>query len=614
MPVHLCHTGRVGRVEMAQVNRATTGRAGRTPHHGPAIARSPHGKLKRSLTEVGVMRVEPMAYSRRMRWPAVAVLAGALALSGQEALPAAASEPRVDGATVPAGKAGAGSVLVALNFDDDRIETGPDSLTVFQYARGTVQLSSAFRWSGLHSVEIHDEAGDHDFPELLGKFPLRRSGRLVVHFALLVATPDEPFNIALAGPRRFIPRPDGMSVWLQSRHGALYHVSGGVPKRLFPLRAFTWYMVDLDLDLDAGVYDLRIGEEGMAQPLTDLRQQPNAAGSAGVPGSAVELFSFIGDLEDVSRVTYYVDDIVVGTDASVLQPPFVAPGRRRFFAESLGDLRRLEDGRLSCLPLVSPADLGLSGAEVETLRASGRLEPLLRALAGELPADPDQAAVPAERAAALWREGCQALERGEAEQASGKFQRAEQAVPGAPLVVMGEALVEIARGRTAAAAAMLGRLAPDPEDPRQAVLEALLLARDGDWGSAQARVGETGEAGRASPLLASARYHLELWQGRFREALAAAKREGLAAADPAARSLWAERAGDAAFLGRDLDAAEQLYSAALGESAHPRALLCRLADVRFLRGDLAGERALRERVYGTLRPERGAAGAAVVRP
>lgn len=46
------------------------------------------------------------------------------------------------------------------------------------------------------------------------------------------------------------------------------------------------------------------------------------------------------------------------------------------------------------------------------------------------------------------------------------------AAPGAPLIVMAEALAEIARGRTATAATALGRLTTDPQDPRRAVAAA----------------------------------------------------------------------------------------------------------------------------------------------
>lgn len=560
------------------------------------------------------------------------------------AMMAAAAPACGDERAAPAAGA-SGSLLVALSFNDDIVDTGPDTLTVIQHARGTVQLSSAFHWSGRYAVEIHDEAGDHDFPELLGSFPLRRSGRLDVHFALLVATPEEAFNFALAGPRRFTLQRDGFSVWLQARGGYLLHVSDGTPQRLFQLRAFTWYFLDFDLDLDAGLYDLRVTEEGAPQPLVYLRDQPNAAHQ---PGSAVEVFSFIGDLEDVSRVTYYIDDLKIGADRVAGQLPLVAPGRRRLFAESLGDLHRLEDGRLACLPPYSLADIGVAAGEVERLRSAGRLEPLLAALSGASPAAQPAPSTPSSKAPAAptesspvsppelavrrWREGCSALERGEAAYARDLFVRAQETAPGAPLLVMAEALAEIARGRTAAAAAALGRLAVEvQDDPRRAVLEALLLARAADWGAAEAAITTSTPASPAgSALLASARYHLELWQGRFHEAQADAEARRTAAtnaahaahvgntADPAARTqyaLWSERAGDAALLGRDLDAAERLYQEALAAGALATGIWCRLADVHFLRGDLAGERALRERVYGTLRaPTRGLAATGAATP
>jgi hypothetical protein len=546
------------------------------------------------------------AQTAAVRWLARCTLALASIALGAVAADAAPAPPT-------AGRPAPGSVLVALNFDDDLVETGPDTLTVFQNARGTVQLSSAFRWSGLHSVELHDETGDHDFPELLGGFPVQRSGWLVVHFAFLVATPDQAFNIALAGPRRFTLRPDGLGVWLQGRNGYLLQVTDKTPQRLLQLRAFTWYFVDLDIDITGGLYNLTISEEGTPQPVVDLRAQTNAAGH---PGSAYEVFSFIGDLDDVSHVTYYVDDIIVGTDRSVRLLPFVAPGRRHLFAESMGDLHRLEDGRLTCLPFGEPTDLGLSPADVAKQRATGQLASLLRAVSASYMPAPDAATTLLERAVVRWREGCAALESGEARRATELFQLAEHAAPGAPLFVMAEVLAAIAGDNAEAATAALGRLSIDPQDPRRAVLEALLLARGGEWGRAEAQVATRPEGSSASPLLASARYHLLLWQGRFRDAGAAAQAELSAAQASAARALWSERAGDAALLARDLDTAERDYQDALRDSEHPRAILCRLADVRFLRGDLAGERQLRERVFGTLQPAlaAAAAGAGGARP
>ena len=94
-------------------------------------------------------------------------------------------------------------VLVSYSFDDQNIETGPDTFAVYKKSKGTVGLSTSFPYSGYHSVEIKDVVNDKDFPELQGYFPLQKNGKLYAHFAFLVTNPDEPLNIALAGPKWF---------------------------------------------------------------------------------------------------------------------------------------------------------------------------------------------------------------------------------------------------------------------------------------------------------------------------------------------------------------------------------------------------------------------------
>ena len=223
-------------------------------------------------------------------------------------------------------------ILVRYSFDDGKTDTGPDTFSVFRNARGNVQLSNAFRLSGYQSVEIQDVAGDKDFPELQGYFPERRDGWLVVHFALLVVDPREELNVALAGPGGFRLGKDGMALWLATRDGELTHTSDSMPKRLLPLKPFTWYGIDVDYDIARGRYDLYVFEEGIEKPVLSLKNQPNAAAQ---PGSSVSVFSFIGDnMDDRSNVTYYVDDVVVATDRDLVLPPFIAPGRRKFFVET----------------------------------------------------------------------------------------------------------------------------------------------------------------------------------------------------------------------------------------------------------------------------------------
>jgi len=233
---------------------------------------------------------------------------------------------------LPASAAAPSPILVSYSWDDANTDSGPDTFMVFRNARGNVQLSSAFRMSGTQSVEIRDVAGDGDFPELLGHFPERRDGLLVVHFALLITNPNEELNIALAGPRGFGLARDAMAVWLFTRDGDLLHMTDSIPKRLLRPKPFTWYAVDVDYDVEKGRYDLRISEEGIAKPVVSLKGQANASSQ---PGSAVSLFSFIGDYgHDTSNVVYYVDDVVVASSHEVALPPFVAPGRRQFLADA----------------------------------------------------------------------------------------------------------------------------------------------------------------------------------------------------------------------------------------------------------------------------------------
>ncbi|MSO22450.1 MAG: hypothetical protein EXQ58_04170 [Acidobacteria bacterium] len=78
-------------------------------------------------------------------------------------------------------------------------------------------------------------------------------------------------------------------------------------------------------DIDKGSYDLVIHKEGIEKPVVSLTGQANVSNQ---PGSAVDKFSFIGDTnEEKSNVTYYVDDVIVGIDESIIRLPFVAPGR-----------------------------------------------------------------------------------------------------------------------------------------------------------------------------------------------------------------------------------------------------------------------------------------------
>src|SRR5205085_1151010 len=71
----------------------------------------------------------------------------------------------------------------SFDVDDWSIETRPDTFSVFQNSRGRVALTQAFHFSGYRSIEIKDVAGNGDFPELQGYFPVQTEGKLFAHFA-----------------------------------------------------------------------------------------------------------------------------------------------------------------------------------------------------------------------------------------------------------------------------------------------------------------------------------------------------------------------------------------------------------------------------------------------
>lgn len=557
----------------------------------------------------------------------------------------------LSGAAFAAGAAPAtpAHVLASYSFDD-RVETGPDTFAIWEGARhrstgrGSVSLSPAFHWSGDRSVELRDVAGDGDFPELQGYFPVRSTGRLLFHFAFLTAEAKEELNVALAGPKHFRLVPDGIAFWLATRDGSLVHVSDSIPKKLFAIEPFVWYGVDVDLDLAAGVYDLTVQREGTPEPVVRLRGQANATAA---PGSAVSKFSFVGSpLVDTSDVVFYVDDVVLATDAAVAQPAFVAPGRRRLFVDAFGHYQRLLRERPRCLPPTDPEDFGLAADDVAALAGTGILAAIESAVSGEPLAEAPAVPIPEAWTPFLgalddWRAGCASLAAGDPAVALARFDRASTTVPEAPLFTLSAVLALAGAQRVDEADERLLLLWEWRDDPRFAVASAYLGLARGELDRAEAWLRDPasrvldraanpllawygrGDLGgkavaalreRAGPafrelleetLVAEQFYYVRLWQGenaRARDyALRMAARltgSGLAA------NAWTERAGDAAFYLRDLAESENLYRRAIeGESdwGALRTLYLKLADLAFLNGDLEGERKLREHYYGALR-------------
>lgn len=559
-------------------------------------------------------------------------------LVGMAAVLAGASTRTAEAGTAPA------AVLASYSFEDD-VATGPDTFAIWQGAKGRVALTTDFHVSGFRAVELRDVAGDGNFPELQGYFPVRSAGRLFFHFALLTTDAREELNIALAGPRYFTVEKDGIGFWLSVQDGQLVHHSDSIPKKLMPVEAFVWYAVDVAFDVAAGRYDLVVRREGRREPVVALRAQPNAANQ---PGSAVDKFSFVGaPFSDRSNVTYYVDDVMIATDESVVPPPFVAPGRRKLFVDSFQAYERLLREKARCLPAGVPEDLGLSAADMSDLQREGVLYALEAMLRG---GTPDWNAFPAERrrrfgprlqALADWNDGCALLERGDASGALLRFERAEAAAPAGHVYTLSAALALAGLGRFDAADLRLARLAAAwQDDPRYAVASAFVGVRRGDldraeeWLRAPADRVLDRELSPALRLLRSGLitldliealkreaagvfrerveetfvaeqyYYVLLWKGRYDLARGYADRmvTRLSRAE-VPTSLWSERSGDAAFFAGDLPVARELYAEAeKGEPARA-SLLLKQADVAFLLGDVETERRLRERFYGAFAAE-----------
>ncbi len=236
---------------------------------------------------------------------------------------------------------------ILAEYDFERPSpSGPDTFWIRQQRGGEVALSNAFRVSGRRSLHITEVPGNRDFAEFLAYFRECTRGKVFIQFYLLLTDPEQRFNFGLAGRNWFLsPKRHGHAIWLQTDDGVLRHKTFEGWEQLFAPRPFAWYFVDFVYDVDAGEYDLAIFEEGLAEPVVDLRA---VRGTNGHDRSSVRYYSLIGDLEDAGRFDFFVDDLVIATDPAVVQKPFVAPGRREFFVDSLD--RRSHD-RIAVRPL-----------------------------------------------------------------------------------------------------------------------------------------------------------------------------------------------------------------------------------------------------------------------
>lgn len=541
------------------------------------------------------------------------------------ASPVHSAESRAESVKVP---------LVEYSFDDSLIETGPDTFHVFEHAKGRVQLSAQFPYSGYYSVHLKDEAHDGDFPELQGYFPVRRSGHLLFHFAFMVANPDQALNIALAGRQHFNVQRNGIGFWLFLQEGRLFHMSDSIPKPLFQVIPFTWYQVDMNYHIDSGRYDLRIMDDSAA--VVDIKDVANAANQ---PGSTVDKFSFIGDLwADESSVSYFVDDVSLSADTGNAPAPFVAPGRRKLFIDKWQERQRFLQAKLRCLPVSAPEDFALSQ---DWLRSNLSVEEQ-RAFWQVLSGRPASVAMPASvdgwrNGIAAWYQGCQELDKGNAGKALDYFSSAGQALTDAPLLELSriQALAVLKKWQEVDAALPAALMLWSNTDFRFDVAMGQIAGLRGDlreldsWQSVDAeaipdkdfttwaedyfgtnfnakKLDGMLENKRQYPLLqhyiiAEQHFFSLLWRGLHNDAMDyAGKMVRHFSALPKARALWLERVGDAAFLGGLRDAAADAYRDSTALYASNRGPLEKLADLAYLAGNAEQERRYREAVYGAL--------------
>ena len=223
-------------------------------------------------------------------------------------------------------------ILAFYDFEQPE-PSGPDTFWIRQTGDGEVALSDAFRYRGKRSLHVSEVPDNHDFAEFLAYFRDTREGAVFVQYYLLLTDPAQRFNFGLAGDEWFLSSDKhGQAIWLQTDDGWFRHRAFGGWEDLFEPRPFSWYFIDLVYYVDRGTYDLAIYEEGLEEPVADLRA---ARAMHGHKESAVRYFSLIGDLEDTGRFDFFVDELIIATDPEVLQKPFVAPGRRRFFVDFL---------------------------------------------------------------------------------------------------------------------------------------------------------------------------------------------------------------------------------------------------------------------------------------
>ena len=414
-----------------------------------------------------------------------------------------------------------------------------------------------------------------------------------------------------------------------------------MPKKLFPIKSAYWYTFDLTYYIDQGIYDLTVMEEGNEHPVVELYSVKNAANQ---PGSAVDKFSFIGDLrDDVSNVVYYVDDIIIATTKDVFSRKFIAPGRRKLFIDLWNEQRQLSHGKLVCLPMTSLMDFGIPTSmrsEFKRQGAFGFVNSLFLNSNGDGDGIERFTSPVGDylRGMHAWYQGCNALERNEAEKALALFQEASNAITNSRLIELSETMAHAALKSWDEVIYRLSfTYAEWDYDSRYDIALAMIYFSKGDTtleypfynrGENDILYSENNQKvidflnrvlttdahtklrkdmsadhyqGIEPYIVAEQQFVFLIWTLSYDRAYAYAETmlDHLNAYE-LPTSAWLERLGDAAFMLNDFPTAIGKYEQSLAANGRRVGAMSKLSDVYYLTGDLEKERIYREKIYGQL--------------
>jgi len=335
---------------------------------------------------------------------------------------------------------------------------------------------------------------------------------------------------------------------------------------------------------------------------------------------------------------------VLTVDRPIPMAPFVAPGRRKLFFDTWNDAQALLRSKPVCLPAIDLADFGLTADAIEALKRDGLLPALENLIDGRPATIPDRGSagsVRALQAVLLWKGGCSALRRGDAETALDRFTKAIESAPGGtmyevsavlslaalrlwdqvdirlaelhaawkddPRLPLLLAMIGLARADLEAAERPLRTPAARVADDQRLECALVALSRDLDrqvFDMLRKRFPADWQTCLDAALLPEEYFYVLLARksypeaGRYATRMASRLKTMNLPASP-----WLERIGDAAFLEKDYARALGRYEESIGRSQPDAALMLKLSDVHFLLGDLEKERATREAIYGSLQEE-----------